>query len=389
MHYNKPYFGVYSFYWMAYAVLLPYIGIIYEQKGLTGSQIGAISVIEAVIIPLAGAMVGFALARIKKVKLFLASLPLLCVFSAMLLYVSRGYFALIFAVACLYFFQTPINDATDRLLIARLGENANCFSNYRLGGSIGYGIGALVASALCIGFGYDILFALYCIIMLFAAGCILLLPMPGNISNTKAEPSKRFFRFPINGRFTYIYGTMLLYGYIEAAYGKFMALHIIEQGFATTVMGYIIAATMVGEFLIFVFFPKLTRHMSAACQLMVSFFLGMLRLCSLAYVSWLPMPILLICQMLGGGAFAILYTTITVLIEQTYPNEMGFAAQALKNIASNGVGYVLGSISLGILYERVSLYFGYCLHACISIIAFMLFATVYIGENLRKKRPIK
>ena len=51
---NKPYFGVYLFYWMANAVLLPYIGIIYKQKGLTGSQIGAMSVLEAVIIPVAG-----------------------------------------------------------------------------------------------------------------------------------------------------------------------------------------------------------------------------------------------------------------------------------------------------------------------------------------------
>lgn len=382
---NKPYFGVYSFYWMAYAVLLPYIGIIYEQKGLTGSQIGAMSVLEAIIIPLAGAMVGFAFGRIKKIKLFLAAFPILCMCSAIGLYFSKGYFTLICSVACLYFFQTPINDATDRLLIARLRENANRFSNFRLGGSVGYGIGALLGSALYISFGSHVLFPTYCTVMLFAVGCILLLPMPQTIFDGNEKRKKHPVSFSVNGKFIYIYGTMLLYGFIEAAYGKFMALHIIEQGFATTLMGYMIAFTMVGEFLIFIFFPKIAQHMSAECQLMVSFFLGMLRLCSLTFISWLPMPLLFLSQMLGGGAFAILYTTITVLIEQTYPKEMGFAAQALKNIASNGIGYVLGSVWLGILYEKISLYAGYRFHAYIAIAAFVGFAGIYIGKTRSKR----
>ena len=167
---NKPYFGVYLFYWMAYAVLLPYIGIIYKQKGLTGSQIGAMSVLEAVIIPVAGGMVGLILGRVKKIKWFIALLPLLCMLSAIGLYLSEGIFALICSAGCLYFFQTPINDATDRLLIARLGNNANRFSNYRLGGSGGYGIGALLGSAITMYFSYNTLFFAYCAIMLLALG---------------------------------------------------------------------------------------------------------------------------------------------------------------------------------------------------------------------------
>ena len=102
------------------------------------------SVLEAVIIPVAGGMVGLILGRVKKIKWFIALLPLLCMLSAIGLYLSEGIFALICSAGCLYFFQTPINDATDRLLIARLGNNANRFSNYRLGGSGGYGIGALL-----------------------------------------------------------------------------------------------------------------------------------------------------------------------------------------------------------------------------------------------------
>jgi PPP family 3-phenylpropionic acid transporter len=381
---NKPYFGVYLFYWMAYAVLLPYIGIIYKQKGLTGSQIGVMSVLEAVIIPVAGGMVGLILGRVKKIKWFIALLPLLCMLSAIGLYLSEGIFALICSAGCLYFFQTPINDATDRLLIARLGNNANRFSNYRLGGSGGYGIGALLGSAITMYFSYNTLFFAYCAIMLLALGCILLLPIPKDIFETKENKRKYSLFCLINNKFIYIYGTMLLYGFIEAAYGKFMALHIIEQGFSTTLMGYMIAFTMIGEFLIFVLFPKITKHISVECQLMISFFLGMLRLCSLTFISWFPMPVLFICQLLGGGAFAILYSTVTVLIEQTYPNEIGFAAQALKNIASNGIGYVLGSISLGIIYEQISLYTGYRLHAFVSIMAFFVFCLMFIKKKTLK-----
>lgn len=382
---NRPYFGVYGFFWMAYAMFLPYLGLIYEQKGLTGMQIGGLSVLEAVAVPAAGLAGGALLARMRRPVRMLALLPALCIAAAVGIYFSAGIALIALTSGLLYFFQTPVNDAADSLLIRQLKDRPERFSLYRLGGSVGYGVGAMAAGWLCVRFGYISLYAAYGAAMLAMLVSALLLPSPETPAAGREKKRADLACIKLNSRFLYIYGTMLIFGILDSGFGKFMALHIVGQGLSASFTGYMIAAAMVGEVAVFLCYPSLLRDTSPGFRMLLGFAFEMLRLCALAFIAVLPLSVTLGCQALGGGAFAVIYTTVTGLIDKTYPREAGFAAQALKNVVRNGMGYVAGSLAFGWVYERLSLGFGYKMLASLAAVCTLMYLILFIIGARRAK----
>lgn len=342
---NAPFFAIYLTYWLSHAALYPYLGLFYVERGFSGRQIAAFSVVEAIVTPIMSLLVGLLMSKTRRTKYVLAMFPILCCLTVAGIYVSKTFPLMLLCIVVLYTFQPPINDVCDRLLINRLQPHPERYSRYRLGGSIGYGIGVMAAGSLHLTYGHKSSFALYMIVILITAFLCTRIPEENNIACKGSQEQPSFSLFRLNRLFLFIYGTMVLYGIVESAYGKFMMIHAAGQGVSTTVSSTLVAAAMAGEMSMFLLVPLITGRLSIKQQIALSFALCSCRVWSLTWVGSLPTGIVLLGQFLGGGAFSIISTAETVLIGHTYPGKEGYSAQALKNIANSSVGYAIGSVA--------------------------------------------
>ena len=356
---NAPFFAVYLTYWLAYAALYPYLGLFYVERGFSGRQIAAFSIAEAVVTPVMSLLIGLLMARTRRTRRVLALLPALCCLAAAGLYFAGTFPLTLLCVALLCTFQPPVNDVCDRLLIHRLRAHPERYSRYRLGGSVGYGIGVVIAGSLYLRWGHRSSFALYTAAILAAAFFCTRIPQGDAPESADAQERFSLRRLRPDRWFFFLYGAMVLYGIVESAYGKFMMIYAAGQGVSTAVSSTLVAAAMAGEMSMFLLFPLITARLSPTRQIALSFALCACRVWTLTWIGRLPAGVVLLGQFLGGGAFSIISTAETVLIGCAYPGKEGYTAQALKNIANSSVGYAVGSAILGELYQRGRLRAGY------------------------------
>ena len=95
---------------------------------------------------------------------------------------------------------------------------------------------------------------------------------------------------------------------------------------------------------------------------------------ALALPGFLPLPLVIFCQIIGGGAYASLYSVITQAISARFPEKISCSAHTLKLVVNRGIGTTCGSLLLGVLYERGALTQAYAILA--------LTAGLYIGISL-------
>ena len=98
--------------------------------------------------------------------------------------------------------------------------------------------------------------------------------------------------------------------------------------------------------------PKIFNKLGKRKTIALAYLLQFGRAGALALLGVLPLPVVIILQMTGGGAYAALYSTITQMIGETFPEKIACTAHNLKLVVTRGIGTTVGSMFLGILYDN-------------------------------------
>jgi len=404
---NRIFFFIYLIFWLADALLVPYLGLYYEEQGLTGTQIGTISLAEALVTPVAAILIGLLLSSAKKPLPFIVAMPIGCGVAAAAMFVFGNYAGILLTTIAFYFFRTPYNSAVDRILISRLHDNPASYSVYRCGGSTGYGIGALIAGAVYAAHNCKPLFWLYIPVIVATALFTFTIkekrgtgspeggPGDGSASaeadGTVAKHEKKslkdifcFDGFTLNGTTLLIYGSLLLLGLTSASGGKFMAIYIRQQGIDPSITGTMIAFAMIGEISIAFLFPLFAKKLSSIEKFGLGFLFYLIKSCALTYIASLPMWLVLFAQIFGGAAFILLWTAATTMIEDAYPPKTGFVAQTLKSIFYSSIGYGAGCMMLAKFYDNNTLALGYNILVFIAVACTLAYITLSIVQRCKK-----
>lgn len=377
---NIIFFAIYLCFWLADALLIPYLGLFFAEKGLSGGQIAILSMVESIVPPVSAVLLGLIMSTVKNRTGFFVALPVGCAAAAAAMYYIGPFGGMIVATVVLYFCRTPYNGLVDRVLMACIHDTPGEYGKFRLGGSVGYGIGALIAGTVYSAYACRPLFFMY--IPAIVATGLLCLKAPINITQDysavrpKLSTLLNFKVLKSRGGFFKIYGTLALFGFITATAGKFMAMYVAEQGLESTITGMLIAFAMIGEIIMFLSFPAMSKKLSPEAEFFLGFLVYLVRNISFYFIASLPMWLVMIMQIVGGAEFSIMWAAATQLVESNYPPEAGFIAQTLKSVFNSSIGYGLGCIMLSWFYDLGSIKSGYGVllainGACVLVYGFL------------------
>jgi PPP family 3-phenylpropionic acid transporter len=380
---NFNFFLLYVFYWGASACFVPYLGPYYEFRGLGGVQIGLIGGLMSVITMLATLLASFLADVWNKPRLVIGACCVGLIGASILLFYSFIYWALILTSGLFAFLNAPITALSDKLLLDNLQKQAERYSWFRLGGSLGYCLGSFTIGFIIARWTIISVFPAFILVMGLCAVFIPFIPGPPKVQEKKERTLsiKDYKKIFGHQRFFFIYGTMALFGLVEAAL-VFYALHLKSHDYIPQNIGFLMAATMVGEMVGFLFIPQLLKQVGPEKVIVLSFISQIIRSGSLALV--VSMPLMVPCQFIGGGSFPMMWASITHLINKTFPARIGNLAQGLKTMANFGLAQLIGIPLAGILYQYISsssIFWSITIMSCGYVVAYGLFQSFHLKKT--------
>ncbi len=345
-----PYSGVFFFFWLASNILVPYLGIFYEEKGFSDGQIGILSGIFQFTTVVAAFLGGWIVDYFKKSGKFITLLVVGMILSSGLLYIGRSMLFTGCVVVLFSFCYAPVNGITDKAVMERVKERQELYSLARSKGTLGAGIGIIIAALLIEQADY---FPIIMGFVLAILPCVFFSQYFVNKKTIETVLSFADIKSILKNRYLFaIYGGIAIWGMAESGVGVFQALLIQNAGYSIKLTSLFIAVAMIGEYIGFLVLPWLKKCFLLSKILVIAFALQALRIWSLGSIGIIPVKWIVFFQFTGGASFALMYSVMTILIDRQFEEKMLYIAHSLKAVMNNGVGNALGLLLLGCLFGR-------------------------------------
>jgi PPP family 3-phenylpropionic acid transporter len=380
---HHAFFFFYLLYWMAIACIDPYLTLFLESRGLDGVEVGIVLAGFNLAGVFGSVLIGFLVDRSAQIRTIFYLLIAGLLLSVTAMYTIGTSFLILLLTALIYGFSaTPNNDIADRLLIDRLGNQAHKYSRYRLGGSIGFGTGVLLAAYLLKRGGLSFLF--YAFFIITSVNTLNIRAFfSDHTVHTSARTTPDWKIIFQDGRF-YPYLTMIIFGLTETGPISFTSLHLTSVGLDPTLTGAFVGTAMIGEIIGFLILPKVLARFSPWKTITLGFLFQAFRLFAFTLTGKIPLYAILFFQIIGGSSFAFVYAAITQLVSRKFSDGMKTIAHSLKTVANKGIGAGSGSIFIGWMYKYRTTTDAFYLLAALSFLCFIILTILF-----RRRRIVK
>lgn len=338
---------------MAIGCLVPFFNIYLGEKGLTGVEIGWLGSIPPLIALGANPFWGAVADYWKIHRLVLA----LCAFVAGLVTLFflavNDFWLLLVLVTALSFFRTPIGSIVDSAVMDMLKRtnNQNNYGQQRLWGTVGFvfatfGLGQLLGPA-----NLPLIFWLHGgLLGLACAGLSFLLPIESAPHQVGLLQGLR--RLTTQGGYLSFLIAMTLLGAGISAYIGFLGLHILALGGDEAQVGLAWTANSLPEVILMYFGARWLGHYSHK-RLIIVGLIGFGVVWTLAALA--PTPGLIIAVLPGMGlCFGFFWVAAVGYASEAAPPGLSATAQALMGAAQSGLGWSLGSVAAGYLWDQTN-----------------------------------
>ncbi len=342
-------FSFYFLYFAAMASLLPFLVIFYQSLGFNGTEIGLLTGIPP-LITLFGAPLGTRLAdSTHRHGLIMGSGLLVAVAVTILLPGVRS-FILVFELIILFnIFMSPVASLSDSATITMLGAQRAMYGRIRMGGTLGWGIFALIAGALVENFGLQIAFRLFSVIM-FINFLVSLKFHFGEKSGQTSDAGG--MRSLLRRRRWIVFLSRAFLGGVGAfSVASYLYPYLAELGAGETTMGMAAMIATITELPVFFFGDRLVRRFSSHGLFMIALVLIGIR--SLVYaVASEPFTVLII-QAVGGTLFPAMWLSGVSYADENAPAGLKSTAQGLFGAMAFGFGSAVSGFVGGLLLESI------------------------------------
>jgi len=369
------------------ASFMPYIGLYYESINLRGWQIGQLSSIRSLVSFASSILLAFLSDVLRRHKLILRAC-ILGMTAALLLFPRAASFATLLPIVTLYsIFLAPTNSILTETTLNAL-DNPRDYSIVRMGGSIGWGIVALITGFLLNDpdVSLTIIFTLHIFFLILLLAFSFLLPGTDHGRSTdkeKVSPKDVWdlLRLPA---FLPWMGVIFLWGATESSISNFLFLHIKHLGGSPALMGTALSVSLLGEIAALAAAKRIQHKVGSRRMMILAF---VVRVIWFTAAAVLQQPaLLLINQFVGGTSFSLIHAGGVAYVNQRAPERIGTTAQALRGSIQFGLGGGLGALVSGALYQAVGSAALYRIMAVISLSGFFLAMLLRAVDRSREKR---
>ncbi len=369
---------------MTTSLFSPYISSYYTSRGMSESQIGALSA----VIPLCYLLIQPFWARIsdrtgkrRRVLLFLCAG---CA-AAVLLFLKAESFSQFMIVVFIYsvFFSAllPLSDA----LTMREAERKKAdFSRIRMSGTLCYAL-VVVVSGFYLKNHLRMMFIIDSIAVLIFLFCCATLK--GGDTEKKVYIVKKDYEK--KNKHEQLFRSKMIIVVLICAFalqlslnyhGTFLGVYLLDLGHNQSLIGVMHCISALSEVPALLVIRKLYRKFRPETLLVAAVLLGAARL-TLAASGWIVL--LLAEQLLQGVSFMICYLTCVTFINEQVQKERISEGQSMLSLAQNGLGAICGTLIGGVVAQNLGIQRGFLVMA--GIAACVAVCAAFAGRWIRNK----
>jgi len=363
------------------AILTSFFPLYFQEIGLSKIEIGMIMAGGPFISIFANPFWGYWSDRMQNVRRVLVILLTGNLLATILVFQLRGYAIIFAAMLIFFFFNTPTFAQSNSLILNAIENTKHKFGAFRLWGSLGWAIIAVLAGPVLSWMGLVNLWVLYGIMMLVSLAFTAKLPRGQVVSKAKGErmsywkvmsSSKVFFVFVILG---------VLISVPNSINQTFVSLYISNLGGSNELIGWSVFLSSIFEIPVFLLFDK---YLKKSTKMMI----GCLVIVSILFVvRWLLMSVasepthIIFIQILHCITFGGYYYVGTALSAHLIPVEYRATGQAVYALTWGGISGIIAGLFGGWMFDHLGPQTMYQICAYVSVAGVVGFLAMWLNQR--------
>ena len=343
-------FSFYFLYYAALAMFMPFVVLFYQENLFNGPQIALLTGVPPLITMFSAPFWTNVADSTNRHRAVMSLGILVAVIAVLLLQFMDIFVVILVTVLVLYFFFSPVASLSDSATIAMLGNDRGMYGRVRLGGTIGWGVFALIAGVLVDHYGLKIAFWGFSLITLVnLAVAQKLVHDDSKVHGSMNSGGIRYYL--TNRRWQLFLFSAFLGGLGASSVASFLAPYMAEMGANKSVMGLAIMIAMITELPVFFFGNRLVKRFTSQGLFLISLVMMGIRSILYALVST-PAGVLAV-QVFGGMIFPAMWLAGVAYADENAPAGLKSTAQGLFGAMSFGFGAAVGGFIGGLLLGSI------------------------------------
>ncbi len=364
-------FAYYFLYYGAFAAMLPYMTLFYQNIGFSGTQIGLITGLTPLVSLVTGPVLSGLADSTRRYKLiFLLSLGITSGL-ALLFPFTRSFWGIFSIIIFLNIALSPSNALADLATMSMLEGRRELYGRVRTGGALGWGLIAWGTGFIIERYGQDWSFWLYSIFM-FSAMLVGLFFRFEKSLEKPASIQSGIKTILTNPRWLSFLAMVLVGGMGMSTINNYLFMYFGELGASKDLMGFsLTVSTFLSEVPVLFFSDRLIKRFGAHTLLIIG--LGAIAV-RLIIGSALNLPLGLVAvQLLHGFTFPLILVAGVTYANENAPESVKATAQSLFGAALMGIGASLGGFIGGWLIDLTGIRNMYFIFGVGLIVALLFF----------------
>jgi len=361
---------LFFFQYAAIGIYYTFLNVYFRTAGLSGTQIGLLNMIAA-LVGVGGAMGwGYLGDRTGKPRLLISFGAAGALLAAQFIPYVNGFWSFLL-FGCLGSLMNSAPSAlVDSTALVLLGSRREDYGRYRLGGSFGYILTALASGFIFERLGLRVMFPAYGVVMSGFAFIALWLP-PVTV-HMGSRGSKEFGQMIRQPAWLLFMVCMFLCWIASSASISFLSVSLNAMGASQSLIGIVSTIPAVAEIPFMFFSGSFLRRFGPVRLMIVAMGMMVVRYFLL---GWMPMPEWAIAiNVINGPAFVFFWNSAITHANKMAPAGMAGTAQGLLASTANLAGVVSALLS-GWLFDVLGPNGIFLVMACLVLTALILFST--------------
>ena len=356
-----------------------FLNVYYASKGLTGTQIGFISMAAALVAMLGATLWGYLCDRTGQVHWIMAGGALLTAVISLLIPLTDNFLVYLVLSGLYALGNSAMFTLIDSTTLTLLGDKREEYGRYRLGGTFGYILATAAAGFIYERVGLVWMFPSFSVIMLAYAAVALRLPV---LAVRHAGEGKGHIGAMVR-RPAWIIFTLCAFLIWTAASGSisFLGITIRSMGGSDSLIGLVATMAAVAEIPFMFFSGMLMRRLGEQSMLWISMLGFTLRI---GLYGLMPVPTWAVgINLLNGPSYVFFWNSSVNYANRIAPPALKATAQGLFQATTN-LSSVVSALLAGLMFDTLGPAGLFRVLALGCLVAFVIFG---IGRFTLKAEP--
>lgn len=366
------------------AILTSFFPLYFQEIGLSKIEIGMVMAAGPFISIFANPFWGYWSDRLQNVRKILVLLLIGNLLATIVVFQLRDY-ALIFAfMVVFFFFNSPTFSQSNSLILNAIENTRYKFGAFRLWGSLGWAIIAVLAGPVLSWMGLVNLWLLYGAMMLVSLAFTFGLPR-GNIAAAKPKAGRQsYWKVMFSSKIFFVFVVLgVLISVPNSINQTFVSLYIANLGGSKELIGWSVFLSAIFEIPVFLL---LDRYLKKSTNVMF----GCLTVISVLFtLRWLLMSVvggpvhIVLIQVLHCITFGGYYYVGTSLSAHLIPGEYRATGQAIYALTWGGISGIAAGLVGGWMFDSLGPRTMYEISAIVAAAGFLGFLIMWLWVRKR------